>query len=366
MNGKFPISRRAFTGAAMVLGLGNKTALAQGFAGLGIASEGFAAVVPGKVFTFPADHGAHPDFRIEWWYVTANLVDAAGVAFGAQWTLFRQAMRPVAEQQGWANPQIWMGHAAVTSANTHRFSETFARGGVGQAGVEAAPFRAWIDAWQIHELGSIDDTTIAPLELNAAGADFSYALRLEADRALVLQGDAGYSRKSDRGQASYQASYYYSQPFFTAKGSITIDGKPKEVTGQAWMDREWSSQPLASDQTGWDWFSLHLNGNQKLMLFRLRQADGHDYCSGNWISGDGKTAQIASADIQMTPKTLTEIEGRRIPTAWDIAIPRRALAIACTPLNAQSWMGTSFPYWEGPISLKGSHSGVGYIEMTGY
>jgi predicted secreted hydrolase len=362
MSDKFPISRRAFTGAAVVLGLGGKAALAQGFAGLGMTGEGFAAVVPGKIFAFPADHGAHPDFRIEWWYVTANLVDATGAAFGAQWTLFRQAMRPGAQQQGWASQQIWMGHAAVTRADTHRYSETFARGGVGQAGVEAAPFRAWIDSWQMHGLDYMRDSTIAPLALNASGADFSYALRLDADQPLVLQGDAGYSRKSERGQASY----YFSQPFFTATGSITIDGKPQEVTGQAWMDREWSSQPLASDQTGWDWFSLHLNNNEKLMLFRLRQTDGNHYCSGNWISGGGKTEQIASADIKMTPKTLTELEGRRIPTAWDIAIPRRALAIACVPLNARSWMGTSFPYWEGPISFRGSHSGVGYLEMTGY
>jgi predicted secreted hydrolase len=362
MNGKLPISRRAFTGGAIVLGLGGTAARAQGFAGLGMSAEGFAAVVPGRAFAFPADHGAHPDFRIEWWYVTANLVDATGAACGAQWTLFRQAMRPGVEQPGWASQQIWMGHAAVTRADTHRFSESFARGGVGQAGVEATPFRAWIDSWKMRGLDSTGDTTIAPLELAASGADFSYALRLDADRALVLQGDAGYSRKSDRGQASY----YYSQPFFTATGSVTIDGKAAEVTGQAWMDREWSSQPLASDQTGWDWFSLHLNANEKLMLFRLRQADGHDYCSGNWISADGKTEQIAAADITMTPKTLTDIAERRIPTAWEIAIPRRGLAIACVALNARSWMATSFPYWEGPISFKGSHRGVGYLEMTGY
>jgi predicted secreted hydrolase len=362
MNGKLPISRRAFAAGAMMLGLGGKAALAQGFAGLGISGEGFAAVVPAKAFAFPADHGAHPDFRIEWWYVTANLVDSTGAACGAQWTLFRQAMKPGAEQPGWGSQQIWMGHAAVTNANTHRFSESFARGGVGQAGVEAAPFKAWIDSWQMRGLDPMRDTNIAPLELNASGADFSYALRLDANRPLVLQGDGGYSRKSERGQASY----YYSQPFFTATGSLTIDGKAREVTGHAWMDREWSSQPLASDQTGWDWFSLHLNDNEKLMLFRLRQSDGHAYCSGNWISADGKTEQIASADIAMKPKTLTDMEGRKLPTTWQIAIPRRALDIACVPLNARSWMGTSFPYWEGPIGFAGSHSGVGYLEMTGY
>src|SRR5436305_3218794 len=240
MNDKFAISRRAFTGGAVVLGLGGKAALAQGFAGLGMNGGGFASVIPGKTFAFPADHGPHPDYRIEWWYVTANLMDAAGIAYGAQWTLFRQAMQPGAQQEGWANQQIWMGHAAVTRANTHRFSETFARGGIGQAGVEAKPFRAWIDSWQLRGLDGMSDAAIAPLELNASGADFSYALRLDAGRPLVLQGDAGYSRKSERGQASY----YFSQPYFRAAGTITIDDKPVQVTGPAWMDRERSRQTL--------------------------------------------------------------------------------------------------------------------------
>ena len=183
-----------------------------------------------------------------------------------------------------------MGHAAVTRADTHRFSEKFARGGVGQAGVEAKPFQAWIDSWQMRGADAMRRSdTIAPLELTASGADFAYALRLDADRPLVLQGDAGYSRKSERGQASY----YYSQPFFKATGRITIDDKPADVTGRAWMDREWSSQPLASDQTGWDWFALHLDSGEKLMLYRLRQTDGRHYLTGNWISPDGKTRQIA-------------------------------------------------------------------------
>jgi predicted secreted hydrolase len=362
MSDDMPISRRTFLGSAAVVGLGANGAFAQGFAGLGKDAEGFAAVVPGRNFAFPADHGPHPGYRIEWWYVTANLTDSAGAAFGAQWTLFRQAMQPGPQADGWANQQLWMGHAAVTRADSHRTSEKFARGGVGQAGVETKPFQAWIDSWQMRGLDPMRDDTIAPLELTAAAADFSYTLRLDADRALVLQGDAGYSRKSER----EQASYYYSQPFFKAAGRITIDDRPFEVAGQAWMDREWSSQPLASDQSGWDWFSLHLNQDEKLMLFRLRQNDGHHFCSGNWILPDGKTLQIASDDIDMTPKTFTEIAGRKIPVAWHIAIPARALDIECVPLNPNSWMGTSFPYWEGPIRFAGSHAGVGYLEMTGY
>jgi predicted secreted hydrolase len=327
-----------------------------------MGGEGFAPVIRGKTLVFPADHGAHPDFRIEWWYVTANLTDATGSAYGAQWTLFRQAMAPGPQAEGWANQQIWMAHAAVTRADTHRFSETFARGGVGQAGVETTPFQAWIDAWQMRGNEAMNSDTMSPLELNAAGPDFAYALRLEADRPLVLQGDNGYSLKSEQGHASY----YYSRPYFKGAGRITIDDKPIEVTGQAWMDREWSSQPLASGQIGWDWLSLHLKTGDKLMLYRIRQTDGHDFCTGNWIEPDGTSQPIAPAGIKMIPGALTQVGTRRLPTAWRIEIPARLLAIDCTALNPQSWMGTRFAYWEGPMSCDGTHTGVGYLEMTGY
>ena len=219
---------------------------------------------------------------------------------------FARRSQAGAQQEGWANQQIWMGHAAVTRADTHRFSETFARGGVGQAGVEAKPFRAWIDAWEMRGLDRDATPTTSRRSSSTHPAPISATRCGSTPSApLVLQGDGGYSRKSQR----EQASYYYSQPHFTAKGSLTIDDKPVEVTGQAWMDREWSSQPLASDQTGWDWFSLHFNAGEKLMLYRMRQTDGQHYGSGNWIAPDGKTEQLASADITMTPLSVHRDRG---------------------------------------------------------
>jgi predicted secreted hydrolase len=356
------ISRRAFAGGALLLALQRRMAKAQGFAGLGMSGEGFAPVIPGKKLVFPGDYGPHPDFRIEWWYVAANLRDAAGSAYGAQWTLFRQAMSPGPQAEGWANQQIWMAHAAVTRADTHRFSETFARGGIGQAGVEATPFHAWIDAWQMRAGEAMNSDKLSPLELTAAGPGFDYLLRLETDHALVLQGDDGYSVKSEQGLASY----YYSQPYFKASGRITIDDRPVEVMGQAWLDREWSSQPLASDQTGWDWLSLHFDGGEKLMLFRLREAGGRHFISGQWFSRDGVGRTIASSEIVMMPKGSTDVGGHIVPTTWEIAILPLSLKISCTPVTPKCWMGTRFPYWEGPIGFSGSHNGVGYLEMTGY
>uniref|UniRef100_Q07UA6 AttH domain-containing protein n=1 Tax=Rhodopseudomonas palustris (strain BisA53) TaxID=316055 RepID=Q07UA6_RHOP5 len=360
MSASHSITRRGLIGGFAALAL-SRAAHAQGFAGLGSEASGFAEVTPGRVLSFPADHGPHPDYRIEWWYLTANLQDAAGQPVGLQWTLFRQAMAPL-DEAGWSSRQIWMAHAAVTTATTHRSTERFARGGVGQAGVDASPFAARIDNWQMRGLDAIDAATLSPLEVSAAGPDFSYSLKLTTQRPLVLQGDAGYSKKSDRGQASY----YYSQPYFEASGSVTLDGKPIAVSGRAWMDREWSSQPLASDQTGWDWLSLHLDSGDKVMLFRLRQSDGGHYFAGNWIGSDGRSVQLPADGIALTPTATTTIGERNLPTSWRVAVPSRRLLIDTSPLNQNCWMATRFPYWEGPISLAGSHAGQGYLEMTGY
>lgn len=367
MSGNAGISRRTIVlGAAGTLAVGSLGGLAAraaggGFAGLGDEAEGFAAVRRGRLFSFPADHGPHPDYRIEWWYVTANLEDAAGALYGVQWTLFRQALLPGPERAGWANQQVWMGHAAVTSAATHRFAETLARGGIGQAGVTAEPFEAWIDDWSFKSDGGAG-VRLGATSLSAVGSDFSYALRLTTTRPVVLQGDRGYSVKSDKGQASY----YYSQPFFAVAGTLVLDGREIAVSGRAWMDREWSSQPLAPDQSGWDWFSLHLPAGEKLMLFRLRSARDAPFASGNWIGADGDVTVLARDDIVLTPLDEADVAGRRIPVAWRVAVKSRSLRIETTPLNPQSWMGTAFAYWEGPVRFSGTHAGDGYLEMTGY
>src|SRR4029079_7054002 len=108
MNGSGPITRRGLIGGALLASLGGK-AFAQGFAGLSESADGFALVQPGRTFAFPADHGPHPEFRIEWWYVTANLADARGTAYGAQWTLFRQAIVAGGPPEGWGKQPIWEG-----------------------------------------------------------------------------------------------------------------------------------------------------------------------------------------------------------------------------------------------------------------
>ncbi|MCV6595616.1 MAG: iron ABC transporter permease [Mangrovicoccus sp.] len=356
MNVKRRAVLRAFAGAAALPSL----ARAQGFAGLGSSAEGFALPQPDPQFRFPADHGAHPDYRVEWWYVTAVLTGTDGAQYGLQWTLFRSALAP-RPGQGWTAPQIWFAHAGVTTKTQHFSAERRARGGIGQAGVQPAPFTAWIDEWEMRSQASPEEDAFDALSLKAQGRDFAYDLALHASSPLVLQGQNGYSVKSPEGQASY----YYAQPFFTAQGALDLPQGKIPVTGQAWLDREWSSQPLAADQSGWDWFALHLQNGAKLMLFQLRDG-GAGYRSGNWIAPDGTNTPLSDGKIRLTPQSQSKVQGRMIPTSWRIELPAQGLDITSTPLNPQAWMDTAPPYWEGPITVTGSHPGRGYLEMTGY
>lgn len=335
----------------------------KGFAGLAQPSEHYAQVSRGRPFVFPQDHAAHADFRIEWWYVTANLKDAQGQSFGVQWTLFRNALRANGSGTGWADNNLWLGHIGLTSAGQQRSAQYLGRGGIGQAGVSLAPFAAWIDANSLRSLlppGSPDP--LAHMALHGGGKDFSYQLELRTEHAPVLQGDAGYSQKSTQGQASY----YYSQPFFQANGSLVLDGQTYQVSGPAWLDREWSSQPLAADQPGWDWLALHLQDGSQLMLYRLRQKDGQHYVTANWIDPQGHNQLLDAAALDLTPKKHSQVQGHTVPTSWHLRIAAKQLDIEIEALNAQAWMALSTGYWEGPVHFSGSQTGVGYLEMTGY
>lgn len=348
--------------AALFLCFLGTQAAAQGFAGLGTDAEGFAVPDPAVAPAFPADHGPHPDYRIEWWYLTANLKGEDGTDYGVQWTLFRSALAP-GEAEGWRSPQVWMGHAALTTPESHRVSERLARGGIGQAGVSAAPFSAWIDDWRMR--ARPDGEGVRALDLAASGTDFAYDLKLTAEGPLVLQGRNGYSVKSGAGQASY----YYTQPFYRVEGTLTLPQGPVAVAGQAWFDHEWSSQPLAPDQSGWDWFSLHMESGEKLMGFRLRDARGDPgggYTSATWIAPDGAAEPLPPGALKLTPLGTARVAGRDLPVEWRVEIPARDFAVTVAPLNREAWMPMRFSYWEGPVRFAGTHAGRGYLEMTGY
>ena len=321
-------------------------------------------------FKFPRDHNAHKDFKTEWWYITANLKNSDGDTFGIQWTLFRRKadlynLKSIEKniETSWTSNQFWMAHAVITSKNNHFYNEKFSRGGTGQAGVEISPFLAWIDEW---EFSSNNDWTMASIK--AAGSKFSYNLKLESDGPLIFHGNNGKSVKTKDGHYSR----YYSQPFFKVTGTININNKDFVVQGNAWADREWSNAILGSNQEGWDWISLHLDNETKLMIFRVRDNENGDFYSGTYIFNKKQKVNLIDSDIKMIPLTysnkINNIDKKswKVPTAWRVIVKNHNIDLTLSALNKNAFVNTTFPYWEGPVSFTGTHKGFGYLEMTGY
>lgn len=332
---------------------------------MGEATSDFTQVLPNKEIRFPSDHLAHDDFRQEWWYLTANLTTETGEAIGLQWTQFRIALsaQPPSSNSNWASNQLYMAHSAITTETQHNTEERWSRGQQQLAGVSSLPLTIKLDNWQWQS----QDEELFPAKLDVAGDSVNYSLRLTTSAPYQLQGDGGYSVKS--ADASV-ASYYYSQPFIDVTGQVMLDGKFVKVSGKAWLDREWSSQFLTKQQQGWDWFALRLDDGSNLMLFQLRgdaqEASSNHFYSGRRMYADGRGETITSDEIQMAPTAWHDIDGKPHPVEWQIRIDSQAINLHISPLNPNAKMPLSIPYWEGPISINGSHNGSGYMELTGY
>ncbi|MDX1498664.1 MAG: lipocalin-like domain-containing protein [Woeseiaceae bacterium] len=333
----------------------------------------FARATAAREFVFPHDHGPHPGYRNEWWYFTGNLTDGAGRRFGFELTIFRFALAPdaPASPSAWRTNQVYIAHFAITDADGGRFlaAERFARGAVGLAGAVAEPFRVWVGDWQIAARGAPGSRE--RWRLSANDEDFAIALDLDALKTPVLNGVDGLSQKSAE---SGNASYYYSITRWDAAGTITLDGETFAVDGLAWLDREWSSSALGSDQQGWDWFALQLDDGSELMFYQLRRLDGSadPLSAGTWVAPDGRARHLArdEVDIEVTA-TWTSPAGGTYPAGWTLAVPSLALELAIEPVLADQELFTTVRYWEGAVDATGRQGaapvgGRGYVELTGY
>ena len=409
------------------------TSTPNGFFGNMQSSDAFTPVKRGYTVAIPRDHMSHPDFQLEWWYLTFVLSAEDGQEFGLQYTLFRfntelnapPSVKVNAENsaevnannhiaKNWTNGQQWMGHASLHTAEQHYFEERFASGGVGNAYVNQQPFTTVIDDWAwkaaqaevqtgaeskamfpsvlkvafgqssthhpVRINGKIPTTAADSLsELNDAPSVSAVKVSLNLDTygPFIKQGDNGYSKKT---QDERLRSYYYSQPFINAKGTLNIEGNSLKVAGKGWFDHEWTSHLANSEAMGWDWFSLHLDDGSKLMAFRMHAMNenmknstskhSEIFTTASYIAKNGTKETIEQANVSITPtayETINEGESpRSVPTAWRIQIPEKDIDLFIRPFKENQWNNSLFPYYEGRVEIKGSHSGSGFMELTGY
>lgn len=326
---------------------------------------------PGGI-EWPRDHGAHDDYRSEWWYFTGNLATDSGREFGFQLTFFRFALAPpITRESDWAANQVYMAHFAITDKanDDHRVTERFARRATGLAGVTTAPFEVWLDDWSAASAAN----AFLPMELSAAdgAAGISLALTLAPGKPPVLQGEAGLSAK---GREPGNASWYYSYTRLPAMGVLEVDGRPFDVSGFAWLDREWSTSSLDADVVGWDWFALQLEDGRDVMLYSLRREDGSPapQSAGSIVAIDGRRQALDHTDYSLSPvrQWRSPHSGISWPVVWRARVPGQRLDLELRAVPVDQEQNLTVRYWEGSIDVldaeDGTRVGRGYMELTGY
>lgn len=341
--------------------------------GGGGAAKPFQEAQPGRVFHFPADHGAHPEFKTEWWYWVGHLKSKEGEGFGYQLTFFRVALRrPDARaRSAWSLNTVYFAHLAVTDPARGRFcfGEKAGRGALGLSGAAPGLLKVWIDGWQAQQAGG-------GFHLRAGDRSLGLDLVLTPVASPVLHGEGGFSRKSARYKA---ASYYYSIPRLASRGHLLLGGRSLEVVGDSWMDHEFFTGSLAPDQKGWDWFGLQLEDGRELMLYLLRLKDGtlDPASSGTLVDPQGKAQPLKLADFQVkaTGVWKSPHSGATYPSGWRVSVPGAGLELTLTPTLKDQEVRAGVParvaYWEGQVKIQGrsgarSLGGRGYVELTGY
>ena len=339
------------------------------------ADDGFARATAPREFVFPADHGSHPEFRTEWWYFTGNLATAEGRHFGFELTFFRYAVGPAAAQRegtsAWRADQVWMAHFAITDTQGKRFiaRERLTREALGLAGAAAEPLHVWVEDWSLTGEGRGDDLRV---QLAARDDVTALSLGLASTVPRVAQGDSGLDVK---GAGTGNASYYYSVPRLAAEGEVTIGGESFEVTGTAWLDREWSTSSLEPGTVGWDWFALHLSDGSNLMFYRLRTESGgvSPFSGGTLVAADGGRRRLAAQDVRLmaVDEWTSAATGVRYPIAWRLEVPGSAIELAIRPYLDDQELALSVRYWEGAVHAEGRGplgplTAQGYLELAGY
>ena len=257
---------------------------------------------------FPADFGAHPDSRIEWWYVTGAL-DAGDRTWGFQITFFRvpTSLRG-AEASRFAARQLLFAHAAVSDLAQRklRHDQRIARGGFGIAEASTADTAIVLGDWRLTR-GDAGGASRYVAHAASDSGGFAFDLALAATQPVLLQGDAGTSRKGPRRE---QFSRYYSEAQLAARGTLALDGRSFAVEGRAWLDHEWSDAYLDPAAAGWDWVGMNLDDGAALMAFRIRRPDGSTLWSGGSHRGVGGTMRdFANGEVVFTPGR--DVDGAR-------------------------------------------------------
>ena len=349
----------------------------------------------------PYDHGAHPNYKTEWWYWNGHLTAQDGSQYGFQFAFFH--LRSLGT---WLKgfPVWWLfpshvsaGQLVVVNKQTGRIAITKRQPVWQWTGTRADKNRMYIKICDWLATGEQDSKGNFIMHLKAPSRHCSLDLELIPLKPAVLHGDKGFLAQGPH----FVPSHYISFTRLLAKGSLNLEKKTMEVTGQAWHDHEYMSGAPSAQFAGWDWFSIQFdddnsvtnmneaNGTEgihplrgaevMLSLIRSLEEEILEGSKGTFVPKNGHPETLTwkedfFVEAGTEARWKSPATGTVYPLGWRINFPLRKWVIEVSPVSPAQEVSLKFPdldYWEGACTVAartpdGIIKGFAYVEMSGY
>ena len=301
----------------------------------------------GSVISLPKDDAPH-QAKIEWWYYNGHLRTESGKQYSFHYTVFLI--------NGLMSHTVV--HASFNDYQTGRhYTDQHRFGGNPSTGL-VNRFDFVLGDWLMKGQNGID-------QLKVSNPEFNFDLNLANTLPPVFHGNKGIISMSLAGD-----SYYYSRTRMAITGSVKTGNKTEAVKGTAWFDHQWGD--FSTGHLAYDWFSLQLDDGADIMIYNLRDTANKPTVSTVSYTQNGITEILPNTDFTLTPGAtwLSDKTGIAYPIEWTITIPKKHIAVTtrCIIDNSEfdAKLTTYNIYWEGAVKVKGSHTGLGFMELNGY
>ncbi len=309
----------------------------------------------GSEIAFPVDEGRHTD-PIEWWYTSGHLQGTtSGKEYSYMLTYFHFP------QSGFDGFRI----LNITDEETGELFEdtkplNYTKLSTTSLDIEAAVFLGGTETWS----NKVDASNMPiPFEyvLSANGSSGGLDLEYVSTKRPLIVGDDGLFD-----QGAEQFTYYYSLTNNEVSGTLSINGVQEEVTGKAWLDRQYGTfNPLIAEK--YEWFSLQLSNGMDINLWNIFTEDRKipeslEYRILSAYVDENTQYTTNDFDIERLAYHCTPDGERCYSQKWRLSSATNNIDLVVTARHNDSEVKLPFRFYEGSIDIAGTING---IEVTG-
>lgn len=318
----------------------------------------------GKVIEFPVDEGVHSELPVDWWYLSMHL---QGKTTGEYYTIMLTYFHRV----------IWGFDGFRIFNVTNETQNIFY--------TETLPVKYDLiteDSLNIiaNVIGGPDETFVNQTNPDGTMKPFMYEVSAKQDSASIdllfdskkrplIYGDSGFFYQGEQGNYTY----YYALTGLDVTGSITFNGLTEEVTGIAWLDRQYGNF-APSEGEGYEWFSAHLSNGVDIGFYNIFSVDNlipsnPDFTQCNIYYDDNRDTVIYDFTLTRMDYAYASDTGKCYSQQWHLLADD--IDIIVTTIDSTREVYIPFQFYEGATTITGTVAGeqvtgIGFAELLHY